>query len=66
MVTKEEFLNGRMANLGGLLPLTNTPPAYGVVKPVPSPDLILERIRALMKPSHHAPLRRASFLPNET
>ena len=47
MVTKEEFLNGRMANLGGLLPLTNTPPAYGVVKPVPSPDLILERIRAL-------------------
>lgn len=47
MVTKEEFLNGRMANLGGLLPLTNTPPAYGVVKPVPSPDLILERIKAL-------------------
>ena len=47
MVTKEEFLNGRMANVGGLLPLTNTPPAAGVINPVPSPDLILERIKAL-------------------
>ena len=47
MITKEEFLNGRMANIGGLLPLTQTPPAYGIDKPVPSPDLILERINAL-------------------
>ena len=47
MVTKEEFLNGRMANVGGLLPLTNTPPAAGIINPVPSPDLILERIKAL-------------------
>lgn len=47
MVTKEEFLNGRMANVGGLLPLTHTPPAAGVINPVPSPDLILERIKAL-------------------
>lgn len=47
MVTKEEFLNGRMANIGGLLPLTNTPPAYDVIRPVPSPDLIIERIKAL-------------------
>lgn len=47
MITKEEFLNGRMANVGGLLPLTNAPAAYGITKPVPSPDLILERIKAL-------------------
>lgn len=47
MITKEEFLNGRMANIGGLLPLTSTPPAYGIDKAVPSPDLILERINAL-------------------
>ncbi len=47
MITKDEFLNGRMANIGGLLPLTSTPPAYGIGAPVPSPDLILERINAL-------------------
>lgn len=47
MITKEEFLNGRMSNIGGILPLTNTPGAYGLDKSVPSPDLIVERINAL-------------------
>ncbi len=47
LITKEEFLNGRQANIGGLLPLTNLPPAAGVEAPVPSPDLILERINSL-------------------
>lgn len=47
MITKEEFLNGRMSNIGGILPLTNTPAAYGLEKSVPSPDLIVERINAL-------------------
>ena len=47
LVTKEEFLNARNTNIGGLLPLTHTPPAYGVDKSVPSPDLIIERINAL-------------------
>lgn len=47
MITKEEFLNGRMSNIGGILPLTNTPGAYGLEKSVPSPDLIVERINAL-------------------
>lgn len=47
LVTKEEFLNARMTNVGALLPLTNTAPAYGIDKSVPSPDLIVERISVL-------------------
>ncbi len=47
LVTKEEFLNARMSNIGALLPLTNTAPAYGIDKSVPSPDLIVERISVL-------------------
>lgn len=47
LITKEEFLVGRMSNIGALLPLTNTGPAYGVDAPVPSPDLVIERINVL-------------------
>lgn len=47
MITQDEFLNARMSNIGGLLPLTSTPPAYGINKSVPSPDVILDRIKAL-------------------
>ncbi len=47
LITKEEFLSARMTNIGALLPLTNTPPAYGLGKPVPSADIILERIAIL-------------------
>lgn len=47
LITKEEFLTRRQANAGGLLPLTNTPPASGIDAPVPSPDLIVERIDVL-------------------
>lgn len=47
LITKEEFLSRRMSNAGGLLPLTNTPPATGIDSPVPSPDLIIERINVL-------------------
>ncbi|MBQ7284840.1 MAG: hypothetical protein IJW72_01120, partial [Alphaproteobacteria bacterium] len=46
-ITKEEFLTRRMANIGGLLPLTNTPPATGIDQPVPAPELIVERINVL-------------------
>ncbi|MBS4773046.1 MAG: hypothetical protein KHX55_02080 [Proteobacteria bacterium] len=46
-VTKEEFLTRRMSNIGGLLPLTNTPPAAGIDQPVPAPELIVERINVL-------------------
>lgn len=47
LITKEEFLTRRQNNIGGLLPLTSTPPATGVDKSVPSPDLIIERINVL-------------------
>lgn len=47
LLTKQEFLDARMANIGGLLPLTSIPAAEGVEKPVPSPDLIIERINSL-------------------
>ena len=47
MITQQEFLAGRAANIGGLLPLTNKAPAFGIDKPVPSSDLIIERINSL-------------------
>lgn len=47
LITKEEFLTRRQTNIGGLLPLTHTPGAYGIDKSVPSPDLIIERINVL-------------------
>ncbi len=47
LITKEEFLTRRTANVGGLLPLTNPAPGVGVIEPVPSPDLIIERIEIL-------------------
>lgn len=47
LITKEEFLNARMTNVGALLPLTHKAPAFGIDRAVPSPDLILERIAVL-------------------
>ncbi len=47
LITKDEFLSRRVANVGGLLPLTHQPAATGVDLPVPSPDLIIERINVL-------------------
>lgn len=46
-ITKDEFLSRRRANLGGLLPLTNTAPGVGIDQPTPSPDLIIERLEIL-------------------
>lgn len=46
-ITKEEFLSRRQANLGGLLPLTAPAPGVGIDQPVPSPDLIIERLEIL-------------------
>ncbi len=46
-ITKEEFLSRRSANIGGLLPLTRTAPGVGINQPVPSPDLIIERLEVL-------------------
>ena len=47
LITKEEFLTRRQTNIGGLLPLTHKPGAAGIDAPVPSPDLIIERINVL-------------------
>ena len=46
-ITKEEFLSRRSANIGGLLPLTRQAPGVGINQPVPSPDLIIERLNIL-------------------
>lgn len=46
-ITKEEFLSRRQANLGGLLPLTAPAPGVGIDQPVPSPELIIERLEIL-------------------
>lgn len=47
MITQQEFLAAREANIGALLPLTNQGPAFGIDRPVPSSDLIIERINSL-------------------
>ena len=46
-ISKEEFLSRRNANVGGLLPLTKQAPGTGIDRPVPSPELIVERINVL-------------------
>jgi tetratricopeptide (TPR) repeat protein len=46
-ITKEEFLSRRRANLGGLLPLTNQGPGVDAAQPIPSPDLVIERLEIL-------------------
>ena len=47
LITKEEFLDARTANLGGILPLTSIAPAAGIDRPVPSSTVIVDRINAL-------------------
>ncbi|MFR1031820.1 MAG: hypothetical protein ACLSE6_04620 [Alphaproteobacteria bacterium] len=47
MIAKRGVLKARQSNIGGLLPLTNAPAGFTVDKPVPSPDMIIERINAL-------------------
>ena len=47
MITKEEFLRARQANIGGLLPLTHAPASAQTIKPVPSARIIIDRINAL-------------------
>jgi len=47
LITKEEFLRARQANIGGLLPLTQIPASSQVIKPVPTASIIVDRINAL-------------------
>ena len=46
-ITKDEFLSRRTANIGALLPLTHQAPGVGIDQPVPSPELIIERLEIL-------------------
>ena len=46
-ITKDEFLSRRSANIGALLPLTHQAPGVGIDQPVPSPELIIERLEIL-------------------
>ena len=47
LITREEFYIRRQANIGALLPQTNGPPASGLERPVPTPSMIVDRLRAL-------------------
>ncbi|TCS63167.1 tetratricopeptide repeat protein [Varunaivibrio sulfuroxidans] len=47
LITKDEFIARRQANVGALLPLTSPPPAAGLDRPVPSAEQISGRLRAI-------------------
>lgn len=50
LITEEEYRTRRSANLGALLPLSATPPpATGLDRPVPAPEQIVDRLRALAR-----------------
>lgn len=47
LITKDEFIRRRQANLGALLPMTNQPPATGIDRPVPAVVQVSGRLRAI-------------------
>lgn len=47
LITPDEYAARRKANVGALLPLTSSPPAAGLERPVPTTDQILGRLRAI-------------------
>ena len=47
LITQDEFAGRRRTNIGALLPLTSPPPAAGLDRPVPSPEQISGRLRAI-------------------
>jgi hypothetical protein len=49
LITAEEYAARRNANLGALLPLTKTPPAAGLDRPVPALDQVVDRLKALQR-----------------
>lgn len=49
LVTQEEYARRRDANLGALLPLTHSPAAAGLSRPVPALDQVVERLKALQR-----------------
>ncbi len=49
LITHDEYLKRRTANVGGLLPYTHVPAAEGLGRPVPSADAIVARLAALRR-----------------
>lgn len=49
LITQEEFIQRRQANIGALLPLTSQPPATGLGRPVPQVDQVSGRLRAISR-----------------
>lgn len=49
LITHDEYLKRRAANVGGLLPYTHQPAAEGLGRPVPSAEAIVARIAALRR-----------------
>lgn len=47
LITPDEYQARRNANVGALLPLSQTPPSAGLDRPVPPGEQIVERIRAI-------------------
>ena len=47
LVTKEEYLARRTPNIGGLMPLSNPQPSIGIDRPIPDPEVIVDRLKAL-------------------
>ncbi len=49
LITRDEYMKRRSANVGGLLPYTHPPAAEGLGRPVPSAEAIVARIAALRR-----------------
>ena len=47
LVTREEYFMRRTPNIGGLLPLSNPQPSIGIDRPIPDPEVIVDRLKAL-------------------
>lgn len=49
LITPEEYTARRTPNAGALLPLSKSPPAAGLDRPVPGIDQIVDRLKALQR-----------------
>jgi len=49
LITPEEYRVRRAANIGALLPLTESPPAKGLDRPVPELDQVVDRLKSLQQ-----------------
>ncbi len=47
LITQDEFVVRRRVNVGALLPLSSSPPATGLDRPVPSAEQVSSRLRAI-------------------